>query len=94
MIVAPVPDTVQPRILSRFAWGSDSVWQALVKNARTIRIATNAPRDRPMVTAIHLPVTNAMRADQRTVRPERLSSTIADATSAASRPLTGAWSWR
>jgi hypothetical protein len=59
--VAPVPDTLEARILSRMSWGDDSVWSTLARRAVKQRIPVQAVRDRAMLTGIKLPAPDPAR---------------------------------
>jgi alpha-2-macroglobulin len=61
-VIAGIPDSLEPRVLSRFGWANDSVWAALARTAATQRIPVRAPRDRAVLTNVHLPVPSARRA--------------------------------
>jgi uncharacterized protein YfaS (alpha-2-macroglobulin family) len=60
-VIAPVPDSVEAKILTRFGWGDDSLWTMLSRNATTQRIPVRAARDRAMLTGVRLPVSDATR---------------------------------
>ncbi len=60
--IAPVPDSLEARVLSRFAWGSDTLWSTLVRNANVVRIPVRSVLDRPMISGVRIPTLNAMRA--------------------------------
>ena len=60
--IVPVPDSLMPRILNRYAWRGDSLWTWLGGSATTQRIAVRAGmQDHPLITGIPLPATDATR---------------------------------
>ncbi len=72
-VIAPVPDTVESKILTRFGWGDDSLWTALARNATTQRIPLRARRDRAMLTGVRLPVPDASRPGSPALYAVKLS---------------------
>src|SRR5688572_4125669 len=58
-VIAPVPDSAESKVLTRFGWGDDSVWTSLARAATTQRIPLRAASDRPMLTGVRLPVADA-----------------------------------
>jgi uncharacterized protein YfaS (alpha-2-macroglobulin family) len=61
--IAPVPDSLEPKILSRYAWRNDSVWSTLLHGASVQRLPVRAgtPPDRALITGIPMPVGDATR---------------------------------
>ena len=59
--IAPVPDNLASRILSRDSWRDDSLWSTLLRGANTLRIPTKpgTPLDHGLITAIPLPIADA-----------------------------------
>lgn len=86
-IIAPVPDTVEPRILTRFAWNSDSVWDDLVRGATVQRIPVRSVVDHPMITGVRLPLTNAARPGSASLFAVRISGRSGGADVAANGPV-------
>ncbi len=60
--IAPVPERMEARALTRFGWADDTMWTALARGATTQRLAVRAPVDRGMITGVRLPVADATRA--------------------------------
>ncbi|MEO8337710.1 MAG: Ig-like domain-containing protein, partial [bacterium] len=60
--IVPVPDSLEARVLKKFAWGDDTLWNALVRNANVVRIPVHNVLDRPTITGVRIPTLNAMRA--------------------------------
>jgi hypothetical protein len=60
-VIAPVPDSMESAMLTRFGWGDDSLWKSLSRGATTQRIALRAMPERAMLTGVHLPVSDAAR---------------------------------
>ena len=61
-IIAPVPDTLEATILSRFGWGDEELWTTLNRGASVQRIPIRAGDDRPSLTGVRLPAPDATRA--------------------------------
>jgi hypothetical protein len=57
--IAPVPDSAESKVLTRFGWGDDSVWASLARGATTQRLPLRATRDRAMLTGVRLPAPDA-----------------------------------
>ena len=60
-VIAPVPDSIEAALLTRFGWGDDSLWTVLARSATTQRVAVKAAPERAMLTGIRLPVPDAAR---------------------------------
>ena len=58
-VIAPVPDSLESAILTRFGWGDDSLWTSLARKGTTQRIPVRAAPERAMLTGIRLPVSDA-----------------------------------
>ena len=61
-IIAPVPDTLEATILSRFGWGDEELWTTLNRGASVQRIPIRAGDDTPTLTGVRLPAPDATRA--------------------------------
>ena len=60
--IAPVPDSLEARVLGRYGWAGDTVWNIIAPKAIVKRIAVRSTRDHPMITGVSIPTLNAMRA--------------------------------
>ena len=60
-VIAPVPDSMESAILTRFGWGDDSLWTQLARRGTVQRIPVRAAPERAMLTGIRLPVPDAAR---------------------------------
>jgi len=60
-VIAPVPDSLESAVLTRFGWGDDSLWTQLSRQGTVQRILVHAAPERAMVTGIRLPVPDATR---------------------------------
>jgi hypothetical protein len=70
--IAPVPDSLEPRVLERFGWHDDSVLTQIAGFAREQRIATHGVQDRLGVTAVHLDAPDATVAGSPTLYVVRI----------------------
>lgn len=61
--IAPVPDSLEAKVLNRYSWRADSLWPMLLHGATVQRYPIHAgtPVDRALVTGIPLPVPDATR---------------------------------
>src|SRR3954447_8249976 len=60
--IAPVPDSLVPKILNRYGWRNDSLWTQLQRGATVQRLPVRAGmRDQPLITGIPLPTIDAAR---------------------------------
>jgi uncharacterized protein YfaS (alpha-2-macroglobulin family) len=60
--IAPVPDSLVPKILNRYGWRNDSLWSQLQRGATVQRLPVRAGlRDQPLITGIPLPTIDAAR---------------------------------
>jgi uncharacterized protein YfaS (alpha-2-macroglobulin family) len=75
--IAPIPAALEPKVVSRFGWATDTVWTALMRNATTKRIAVHGDVDRAMLTNVHLPVPDARRANAPTLYAVKISGRAA-----------------
>ena len=60
-VIAPVPDSLESAVLTRFGWGDDSLWTQLARRGTVQRIPVRAAAERAMLTGIRLPVPDATR---------------------------------
>ena len=60
-VIAPVPDSLESAVLTRFGWGDDSLWTQLSRRGTVQRIPVRAVPERAMLTGIRLPVADAAR---------------------------------
>src|SRR5688572_18400992 len=72
-VIAPVPDSAESKMLTRFGWSDDSVWTTLARRATTQRIPLRATADRAMLTAVRLPVPDASRPGSPALYAVKLS---------------------
>jgi uncharacterized protein YfaS (alpha-2-macroglobulin family) len=75
--IAPIPDSLEARLLSRFSWGDEELWTSLLPRASVQRIPVRASLDRPAITGVRLPALNAMRAGTPTLMAVRISGRTA-----------------
>src|SRR5215510_7661035 len=66
-VIAPIPDSLEPRVFSRYGWANDTVWSALVKNIPVQRIPVRSNRDRGALTNVRLPAPDARRPGSPTL---------------------------
>jgi len=59
--IVAVPESLEARVLNKFAWGEDTLWNALVRNANVVRIPVRNVLDRPTITGVRIPTLNAMK---------------------------------
>ena len=84
--IAPIPDSLEARFLARFAWSVGELWDEVAPRAEQRRIATTSTPDRPAVTGLTLPASDASRRGAPTlyaVRIEPLQRTAPGATRAS-----------
>ena len=60
-VIAPVPDSLEAAVLTRFGWGDDSLWTQLSRRGTVQRIPVRAAPERAMLTGLRLPVPDATR---------------------------------
>ena len=65
--LAPVPDSLVGRFLSRGEWGWRELWQLVAPGMRVRRIPLRAERDRPSYTGVAIPAPNARLAGAPTL---------------------------
>jgi uncharacterized protein YfaS (alpha-2-macroglobulin family) len=82
-VIAPVPDSLESAVLTRFGWGDDSLWTALARKAATQRIPVRAAPERAMLTGIRLPVPDATRPGNPTLYAVQISGRAGKDTIAA-----------
>ncbi|MEP6621782.1 MAG: Ig-like domain-containing protein [bacterium] len=78
--IAPVPDSLEARVLGRFGGSGDTVWNIISRNAIVKRIPVRAAKDRPMMTGVSIPTLNAMRVGTPALFAVRFSGRAAGAT--------------
>ncbi|HEY9227401.1 MAG TPA: MG2 domain-containing protein, partial [Gemmatimonadaceae bacterium] len=86
-VVAPIPDSLEPRVLQRFGWANDTTWTALVRNAPTQRIALRPDRDRIALTGVRLPAPDARQPGAPTLFAVRVRGRSAGFDSTANGPI-------
>ncbi|HKS07274.1 MAG TPA: MG2 domain-containing protein [Gemmatimonadaceae bacterium] len=72
-VMAPVPDSMESKVLMRFGWTQDDMLDVLSRTATVQRLPLNAPRDRGMLTSVRMPVPDASRAQNPTLYAIRMS---------------------
>ena len=72
-VIAPVPDSLESAILTRFGWGDDSLWSAIARRATTQRIPLASMPDRARLTGVRLPVPDATVAGTPAMYAVRIS---------------------
>ena len=77
-LVAPVPDSLEARFLSRFGWGATDAWDRVASSAGIVRIPVTAGRDKPSITGVLLPASDASRAGTPTLFAVRVLPTVQD----------------
>ena len=60
-VIAPVPDSLESAVLTRFGWGDDTLWTQLSRRGTVQRIPVRAAAERAMLTGIRLPSPDATR---------------------------------
>lgn len=86
-VIAPIPDTLESRVFSRFGWANDTVWNELALGATTQRIPLRAQRDKPLLTGVRFPATNARRAGSPTVFAVKITGRTIGRPEGASGPI-------
>lgn len=76
-VIAPVPDTLEATILSRFGWGDDELWTTLLRGASVQRLPVRAATDEPTLTGVRLPAPDASRNRAPTLFAVRISGRAA-----------------
>ncbi|HEX8694584.1 MAG TPA: MG2 domain-containing protein [Longimicrobium sp.] len=85
--VAPVPDSLEARFLSR-GWGSWSeTWKLLAPTAERRRIAVRSEQDRSSVSGVRLPLADARRSPHGTLLAVRVTGRGVDTLEVARHPL-------
>lgn len=85
--MAPVPDSLERSLLSRYAWGLGEFWEALAPRAERQRIPVGAGVDRSSVTGIRLPVPDATRVGAPTLYALKVRSSAGEG-SGTDAPIT------
>ncbi|MEO5813743.1 MAG: Ig-like domain-containing protein, partial [Gemmatimonadaceae bacterium] len=78
--IVPVPDSLEARVLNKFAWGGDTLWNSLVRTANVVRIPVRNVLDRPTITGVRIPTLNAMRAGTPALFAVKISGRAAGTT--------------
>src|SRR5262249_12012987 len=66
-VIAPIPDSLEPRVLGRFGWANDTAWSALIKNVPVQRIPVRSIRDRGALTNVRLAAPDARKPGSPTL---------------------------
>jgi uncharacterized protein YfaS (alpha-2-macroglobulin family) len=59
--IAPIPDSLEAKMLGRFAWAEEDSWPSLERSATVQRLPVRAAADRPMVTGVRFTAPDASR---------------------------------
>ena len=84
--LAPVPPSLEARVLATPEWNLADAWTAVAAGATTRAVAVTGPRDAPLVSAVKMPAYNAARPDAPTLALMRVARSRDDS-SAARRQL-------
>ena len=71
--VAPVPDSLESKFLSRFGWGAGDLWDQVAPGAGEMRIPVAARPDRPANTGLLLPASDGSPSGAPTLFAVRVS---------------------
>jgi hypothetical protein len=71
-VVAPIPDSLEPKVLGSYGWANDTVWSALIKNVPVQRIPVRSARDRGAMTNVRLPAPDARKPGSPTLYAVRM----------------------
>ncbi len=74
--IAPIPDSLEARFLSRYGWSVGELWDTVAPHAEVRRIAVAGVADRPLMTGVPVPAVDASRRGAPTlyavkIRPAR-----------------------
>ncbi|MFL5606333.1 MAG: alpha-2-macroglobulin family protein [Gemmatimonadaceae bacterium] len=72
-VVAPIPDSLEARLLTGVPRANDSIWTTLLRNATVQRMPVRRGEDRPMITGVKLPVADASRPGTPSLFAVRMS---------------------
>lgn len=86
-LVAPIPDSLESHVVTRFGWANDTVWSALLKNATTRRIPLRPARDRIGLTGVQLTAPDARRPNAPTLFAVRVRGRSIGADSTSNGPI-------
>src|SRR5689334_18353524 len=71
--LAPVPDSLTAKMLSRYAWRGDTLWQTLLQGATVRRFPVrNAGQDHAIITGIPLPAVDVTKSKMSTLFAVRI----------------------
>ncbi|MDQ6827405.1 MAG: MG2 domain-containing protein, partial [Gemmatimonadota bacterium] len=76
--IAAVPPAMEARFLSRSPWTIGPLWDSIASRATTRRIPVRGAADKPHVTAIKLPLSDASKPGSPTLYAVRVSSGAVD----------------
>jgi uncharacterized protein YfaS (alpha-2-macroglobulin family) len=71
--VAPVPQSVEARILAAPQWNLADAWKEVAAGATTRVVPVSGPLDAPLVSAVKMPAYNAARPDAPTLALVRIA---------------------
>jgi uncharacterized protein YfaS (alpha-2-macroglobulin family) len=66
-LVAPIPDSLESSMSSRFGWAKDSIWQTILHDAKERRIPVHSSQDRAIHTGVAIPASDARRPGSPTL---------------------------
>ncbi|HXY19901.1 MAG TPA: MG2 domain-containing protein [Gemmatimonadales bacterium] len=78
--LAPVPQSLEARVLATPEWNMADAWTAVAAGATTRALAVTGPHDAPLVSAVKLPAYNAARPDAPTLTLMRIAQSRDDTT--------------
>ncbi|HET8622802.1 MAG TPA: alpha-2-macroglobulin family protein, partial [Gemmatimonadales bacterium] len=85
VLVAPVPDSLEPEFMSRSEWQWNELWPAVLPGARRHRFAVSATTDRPGIYGVPLPEPAPGR--RTTLMAVQVTSPRIDSVSRRNRPV-------
>ena len=86
-LIAPVPDSLEATVSSRFGWSNDSVWKKLLGGAKEQRIPVHSLQDRAIHTGVRIPAPDARRPGSPTLYAVKVSGRAAGADVATDGPV-------
>lgn len=86
-IVAPVPESLEPEVMSRFGWARDTIWTTLMSGVKPLRIPVNAPQDRAFHMGVHISAPDARRPGAPTLYAVKVAGRAAGADISADGPI-------
>jgi len=72
-LIAPVPDSLESTMSSRFGWAKDSIWQTVLRGAKEQRIPIHSSQDRAIHTGVRLPAPDARQRGSPTLYAVKVS---------------------